>query len=73
MLTSGEINETEIIYLATDTGLLSDEICDAMIHQIYLTNKEAHIYLIWLLRRWRILRTDKSDLTTIIKHQISIQ
>jgi hypothetical protein len=72
MLSLGEINETEIIFLAIDTGLLSDEICEAIMLQILQTNKEAHIYLMWLLTRWRGLRRDKSDLPTILKHRIAI-
>ena len=72
MLTVGEISETEIIFLAIDTGLLSDEICEAIMLQISQNNKEAHIYLMWLLTRWRGIRLDKSDLPTILKHQITI-
>jgi hypothetical protein len=72
MLTFGEINEIEIIFLAIDTGLLCEEICDELICSIFRINKEAHAYLIWLLGRWVMLRKDKSHLPTIAKHRISI-
>jgi hypothetical protein len=72
MLSFQELNETEIIFLAIDTNLLSEQLCDAMIHQIFLVNREAHIYLTWLLTRWRLLREDKSHLPEVAKRQISI-
>ena len=67
MLSIAEINETENIFLAIDTGILTDVICLAMIVKVYEVNKEAHAYLCWLLGRWRILREDKEHLPQLCK------
>ena len=68
MLTDTEITMAEAIYLAIDSNKLSPELCQCLVDGVYITNKEAHAYLIWLLKRWRYaLRKHRYHLPTRIK------
>ena len=73
MLTDNQITMVEAVYLAIDNGELSEEVCQRLVYNMYLQSKECHIYLIWLLNRWRFgLRKHKYHLPIRTKHRIDL-
>ena len=74
MLTDNQITMVEAVYLAIDNGALSEELCQNLVDNMYSYDKECHIYLIWLLNRWRspALRKHKYHLPTRTKHRIDL-
>ena len=73
MLTDNQITMVEAVYLAIDNGELSEELCQNLVDNMYLQSKECHIYLIWLLNRWRFaLRKHKYHLPIRTKHRIDL-
>ena len=62
MLTDTEITETESVFLALDSGDLTDEIIFKLREYIYNKYFEQHCYLDWLLDRWTILRKHRHQL-----------
>ena len=72
MLTDNQITMVEAVYLAIDNCQLSEEICQNLVDNMYLYNKECHIYLIWLLNRWFSLRWHRTHLPKRTKHCIDM-
>ena len=72
MLTDKQITMVEAVYLAIDNGELSEDLCQSLVDNLYLHNKECHIYLIWLLNRWVSLRKHKYHLPIRTKHCIDL-
>ena len=72
MLTDNQITMVESVYLAIDNGELSEDLCQHLVDNMYLHNKECHIYLIWLLNRWRQIRRYKYHLPIRTKHCIDL-
>jgi hypothetical protein len=67
MLTDKEITIIEAIYLAIDSGQLSDYICNKFINAIKNKSDDEYVYLMWLLIRWKNdLRIHKYHLPTRI-------
>ena len=57
MLTKIEINICEAIYLCIHYKTINAELKNQLIKIIYdLHNKEAYIYLQWLIKRWSIIK-----------------
>ena len=57
MLTKLEFNICESVYLACNYETISPIIKNQLIKTVYdLKNKEAYIYLQWLLYRWSIIK-----------------
>jgi hypothetical protein len=60
MLTKLELNICEAVYLCLHYETIKPEIQNQLIKTVYnLPNKEAYIYLHWLLYRWSIIRGDR--------------
>ena len=60
MLTKLELNICEAVYLCIHYETIKPEIQNQLIKTVYdLKNKEAYIYLQWLLYRGSILRGDR--------------
>ena len=73
MLTDNQITMVEAVYLAIDNGALSEELCQYLVDNMYSYDKECHIYLIWLLNRWKfVLRKHKYHLPIRTKHRIDL-
>ena len=62
MLTDTDIIITESVFLALDSGDLTDEIIFKLREYIYNKYFEQHCYLDWLLDRWTILRKHRHQL-----------
>ena len=57
MLTKLELNICEAVYLCIHYETISPQIKNQLIKTVYdLKNKEAYIYLQWLLYRWSIIK-----------------
>ena len=57
MLTKLELNITEGVYICLNNASISYEIKNQLIKTVYnLQNKEAYIYLQWLIYRWTIIK-----------------
>ena len=66
MLSKNQIVMINAIYLAIDSGDLSDELCWLLVESVE-KNIEEHAYLLWLLNRWKYhLRKHKYHLPTPI-------
>ena len=60
MLTKLELNICEAVYLACNYETISPQIKKQLIKTVYdLKNKEAYIYLHWLLYRWSIIKGNR--------------
>jgi hypothetical protein len=60
MLTKLELNICEAVYLCIHYETINPEIQNQLIKIVYdLKNKEAYIYLQWLLYRWSIRRGNR--------------
>ena len=67
MLSKNQIVMINAIYLAIDSGNLSDELSQLLVDSVYQKNNEEYAYLIWLLNRWKYhLRKHKYHLPTPI-------
>ena len=57
MLTKLELNIVEAVYLCYNYKTINQEIKNQLIKTVYnLQNKEAYIYLQWLIYRWTIIK-----------------
>ena len=57
MLTKLELNICEAVYLCIHYETISPDIKNQLIKTVYdLKNKEAYLYLQWLLYRWTIIK-----------------
>ena len=57
MLTKLELNICEGVYLCVNNPSINYEIKNQLIKTVYnLQNKEAYIYLQWLIYRWSIIK-----------------
>ena len=57
MLSKIELNICESVYLCVNYETMSPQIKNQLIKTVYdLNNKEAYIYLQWLLYRWSIIK-----------------
>ena len=57
MLSELELNICEAVYLCIHYKTINQEIKNQLIKTVYnLQNKEAYIYLQWLIYRWTIIK-----------------
>ena len=62
MLTYDEITLVEGVYLAIESGGISDEFTLELRNYIHKQNYEQHIYLQWLINRWSFIKIDKDHM-----------
>ena len=62
MLTYDEITLVEGVYLAIESGGISDEFAIELRDYIYKQNYEQYIYLQWLTNRWSFLKHNKDHM-----------
>ena len=64
MLTNTQITETEAVFVALDSGDMTDNLVFEIREHVYYKSFEQHCYLQWLLDRWTILRKHAHHLPT---------
>ena len=58
MLTYDQVTIVEGIYLAIESGGISNEFAIELRNYIHKQNYEQHIYLQWLFNRWSFIKLD---------------
>ena len=72
ILNDYETRMIESIFLALDSGKLSESYCEELVDYLRRKNKEAYKYVLRLLNRWVLLRLNKYHLPKRINRIICL-
>ena len=62
MLNDFQITQAEAVFLAIDSGKLEESFIKDITEHVFSYNYEMWVYLIWLLNRWVLLRSNPYQL-----------